>query len=133
MSKTKKRPKSDIEVTVIEKDGKPAFAVIAWEDFERLRAAAEDEADIALIEATRRKPDYEEVPWPIAKRLLAGDAPVRVWREHRGLTQQALADAAGLSQTVVARIESGKRQGSVKTLRAIADALAVGVDDLVAG
>jgi transcriptional regulator with XRE-family HTH domain len=55
---------------------------------------------------------------------------VRVWREHRALTVQALAFAAEVSAPYVSQIESGKRQPTVAVLKRIAAALAVDLDDL---
>ena len=56
--------------------------------------------------------------------------PVKVWREYRGLTQDALAAQAGISKAYLCQIETGKREGAIKTLRAISAALQVTVDDL---
>ncbi len=47
------------------------------------------------------------------------------------MTQADLAEAAGLDQADVSRIERGQREPSGRTLRALADALDVTVDDLV--
>jgi len=52
-------------------------------------------------------------------------ASVRVWRERRGLTQEQLARKVGLSKSFLSEIENGKKTGSVKTLRAIAEALEI--------
>jgi transcriptional regulator with XRE-family HTH domain len=57
-------------------------------------------------------------------------ARLRVVREQAGLTQQALADAAGLSQVHVARLETGTRQPGWETVQALADALGVSTEDL---
>jgi len=54
-----------------------------------------------------------------------------VWREHRGLTQQQLAEAAGISVPYLSQIEAGKRQGSAEVLAAIAKALGLALDDIV--
>ena len=74
--------------------------------------------------------DEELVPEAFAKRLIAGESPVRVWRELRGLTQAALATWSGVNRVQIANIESGAKSGSVATLRKLADALGVGLDDL---
>jgi hypothetical protein len=37
------------------------------------------------------------VPIEVTKRLMAGAVPVRVWREHRGLSGRTLAARAGIS------------------------------------
>ena len=54
-----------------------------------------------------------------------------MWREHRGLTQSGLARASGVHRVVVADIEAGRKGGSVRSLKALAAALGVGIDDLV--
>jgi len=54
-----------------------------------------------------------------------GTHPVKAWREHKGLTLQALADAAGVSKPYVSQIEGGKRAGTAATLRKLATALGV--------
>lgn len=73
----------------------------------------------------------EHVPFEIVERLSAGAAPVRVWREHRGLSLRALAGRAGLSPALLSEIETGKKDGSIKTLAALARALGVDLDDLI--
>jgi transcriptional regulator with XRE-family HTH domain len=66
------------------------------------------------------------MPEPVlAKRL-------RELREKAGWTQQQLAMAAGLSLSLVTRIEQGAREDPrLSTLRALADALGIGVGELV--
>lgn len=66
----------------------------------------------------------EEVP----VRPLEG---VRDLRERRMLTQQELADRADVSLFTVQRIERGEGNVRPKTGRAIAEALGVGVEDLL--
>ena len=74
--------------------------------------------------------DEALVPEAFAKRLIAGESPVRVWRDLRGLTQTALATGSGDNRVQIANIESGAKSGSVATLRKLADALGVGLDEL---
>ena len=66
-----------------------------------------------------------------ADRLTAGASPVKVWREKQGLNQRELADAAEISQSHLAEIETGIKAGSVETLRRLARALKVDLDALV--
>jgi DNA-binding XRE family transcriptional regulator len=77
--------------------------------------------------------EEEIIPAAVVDRLLAGEPPVRVWREHRGLTQTQLAEAAGITQSMVAMIERGDRRGTVDTLTVIARALKVDLEDLASG
>ena len=109
------------------------LAVIPRSDYERLVAADEDRADNALADAAERRlvEGEETVPLDMAKRLLAGEHPVRVWREHRGLRVGELASLAELTQPQVSYIETGKRKGTFETMIALARALGVDVDDLV--
>jgi DNA-binding XRE family transcriptional regulator len=67
-----------------------------------------------------------------ARRLLAGESPVKVWREKRGQSQRSLATAAGVSSAYLAEIETGRKPGSIATLARLAKALQVKVDDLIA-
>ena len=84
--------------------------------------------DRAMAAITRG--DEELVPEAFAKRLIAGESPVRVWRELRGLTQTALSEASAVNRVQIANIESGAKSGSVATLRKLADALGLRLDDL---
>ncbi|MFQ5955111.1 MAG: helix-turn-helix transcriptional regulator, partial [Kiloniellales bacterium] len=69
----------------------------------------------------------------VVNRLIERENPVRVWRKYRGLTQQDLAKKVGVNPADVSQIESGKRGGSSKVLRAIASGLNVDLDDIVPG
>lgn len=110
------------------------LAVLPEEEFRRIVEAAEDAADSAAIARYRAQlasGEEEAVPAEMVKRLLDGESPVKVWRDHRGLSARALAEKAGLSQAHVSQIESGKREGSINALKSIAEALGVGIEDLV--
>jgi len=122
-----------MSVQVIERDGKPEWAVIPYEEYERLVEEAEMLQDVrAYDEAKKAIAEGEElVPSEVTYAILDGGNPVRVWREHRGLTQQQLAEAAGISVPYLSQIESGKRRGSADVLAAIAKELGLSLDDVV--
>ena len=110
------------------------LVIIPEADFERLVAAAEDAADVAAVEAFRQKlasGEEELIPAAIVDRILGGENRVRIWREHRGLSASALAEKAGIAKPFLSQIEHGKREGTLDTLRKIASALGVTLDDLV--
>ena len=110
-------------------NGKPVFAVLPIDEYERLLEVADEAAGIRAFDAyTASKP--ETFPDEVASRLLDGDHPVKVFREYRGMTQTQLADAAGLRQAYVSQIEAGSRSGTVDVLKRIAEALRVDIDDL---
>jgi DNA-binding XRE family transcriptional regulator len=120
--------------TIITTPSGDRMAVIPLSEYERLVEAAEDVADVrAYDEAKRRLAAGEDelVPAEIANRILDGESPLRVWREHRGLTVKQVADKAGVSAPFVSQIENGQREGSVETMRKIAEVLKVSLDDLV--
>ena len=73
----------------------------------------------------------ELVPAAVADHLIDGESPLKVWREHRALSQSALARASGVNRVQIADIEAERATGSARTLRALADALRVTVDDLL--
>jgi DNA-binding XRE family transcriptional regulator len=104
-------------------------------EYDRLCAAAEGLADLQAYDrakAALATGGDELVPAAFADRLLNGENALRVWRDLRGLTQAALAGAAGVNRVTVAEIETGRKQGSVATLRKLADALRITLDDLAA-
>ena len=74
----------------------------------------------------------ELVPQAVADQLIDGEAPLKVWRSYRNKTQAALAKASGVTQPMISQIENGKRTGDVETLRRLADALDILIDDLAA-
>ncbi len=118
------------KTTIIERDGKPEYAVLEYSEYERLVAAAEDGADVAALEALDADDTEEDLPDEMVTRLLAGDNPIRVWREHRGMTGRRLAEAVDIQQSYISQIETGKREGTIDVLRRIATALGVTLDDL---
>jgi DNA-binding XRE family transcriptional regulator len=102
-------------------------------EYDRLRAASEDLADLQAFDrakAALAAGEDELIPAEFVNRLLNGDSPLRVYRDLRGMTQSVLAGRSGVNRVTVAEIETGRKQGSVATLRRLADALGVTLDDL---
>lgn len=109
------------------------MVTIPREEYDRLRAAAEDLADLQSYDRAKAALGAggdELIPSDYANRLLDGENPLRVYRDLRGLTQATLAERAGVNRVTVAEIETGRKQGSIATLRALAGALDVTLDDL---
>ena len=119
-----------MNVQIIRRKGKPEWAVIPYKAYKRLRGAAELAEDAELARRALQR-DEERIPMEVVERLFEGENPVRVWRKYRGLAQQGLAKKVGVSPAYLSQIESGKRGGSSKVLRAIARALDVDLDDVV--
>ena len=103
-------------------------------EYERLCALEEDLADIQAalaVEARIASGEEELIPADVVDRLLDGEPPLRVWREHCKLTQTELARSSGVNRIQIVDIEAGRNSGSVHTLRKLATALAISVDDLI--
>jgi hypothetical protein len=88
-----------------------------------------DAEDERLLEAEAARADA--LPAELVKRMLDGESPVRIWREHRRLTLGDLADRAGIAPSHVLEIETGRKPGSAAVLVKLARVLGVHLDDLV--
>lgn len=111
--------------------GKSALSVPA-KTVEKMLEAYEDMLDIiAFDRAKAQLANTELFPKLIIDRRLAGDHPLRIYREYRRMTQQKLADLSGVSRDMIAMIETGKKKGSIATNKKLAKALAIDLEDLV--
>lgn len=119
-----------MSVQFIEQNGQKQYAVVPVADYEKLLEKAEMLDDIAAYDQALASED-ELIPAEIVNRLLNGENKIKVWREHRGLTQSGLAESCNMAQASIAQMESGKRTGTVAALKKIAETLNVDLDDLV--
>jgi DNA-binding XRE family transcriptional regulator len=104
----------------IEYQGQPAFVIVPWEDFERIRPWLEGE-----------KIHAAGIPQAVAEAHVLRDTPiVRAWREHLGITQGALAAKLGVSQAAVAKLEKPNAKPRRVTLAKVAAALGIAPADL---
>ncbi len=53
--------------------------------------------------------------------------PIKIIRKYRGMTQSELAEASGISRPYLTEIETGKKDGSLRAMKAIAEALDVNI------
>ena len=136
MSKPRARAKPAIttaplaQIVADPKSGKPAFAVVPYDTWQAMLAAADDREDERAIAAARASPGVI-APAAIVRRLSNGEPPLRVWREFRTLSQTELAARGGIRQATVSRIERGERTGTAAVLARLASALEVDVEDLL--
>jgi DNA-binding XRE family transcriptional regulator len=108
-------------------------------EYEALLEAAEDAEDLAHLAAQEERERLlgvemvraNALPAELVERMLDGESPVRIWREHRGLTLGELAARAGIAPSYVSEIETGKKPGSVAAFGKLARVLGITVDDLV--
>jgi DNA-binding XRE family transcriptional regulator len=118
-----------MKTQVIEKKGRQ-FAVVPLDEFEQLVQDAETLRDIRAYDAAKSRRE-EAFPSEVAKRLVSGENPIRVFRDYRGLTQEQLARSAKIARPYLAEIESGRKEGSVAVLKAIAKVLKLQLADIV--
>lgn len=96
-------------------------------------ALIEDAGDRALLsEARANDRGAPLMPADLLKASLDGTLhPLTAWRKAAGLTQAELAERAGLRKATVSDIEGGKIDPRLSSLRALAAALGVDIDDIV--
>ena len=93
----------------------------------------EDQRDaVTFMLARMEQANQETRPWSVVERLHAGEHPVAVFRDLRGMTRDELAVAAEVEPGVIAAIETFEQEGAIRQLLAIARVLRVDLDDLVA-
>lgn len=122
-----------MRIEKITREGKE-FAVIPVEDLQKLIDDAEMLADVQAYDAARGRLDRGEdelIPLEITKRRIAGESTVKTWRDYRGLTQSDLAKVSKVSRAMIAAIEAGHKTGSIATLKKLAAALNVDLENLV--
>lgn len=105
---------------IINQDNKPAFAVIPWDEYEYLinNQIEPDESDVWF-------------PHEVVKANLRGDNLIKAWREYLNLTQKELASRSGIKQPSLARLEKTDSNPRRSTLKKLADAMNISVDQLV--
>lgn len=70
-----------------------------------------------------------EVAWDDHLRRLG--AYIRSQRHSRQLSQRQLAEMTALSDTYMSQLERGLHEPSIRVLRAVAEALGIGADELI--
>jgi len=95
-------------------DGKPAFVVIPYAQYQRLRGGG----------------PHGTVPNEVVNFAYErGTSPMAAWREHFGLTQAEVAARIGITQAAYAQMERVK-QPRKATLEKVASALELEVEQL---
>ncbi len=110
------------------------MVTISRAEYDRLRGAEEHLADLRTYDrakAALASGEEELIPAEYVNRMLSGESPLRVFRDMRKFTQLQLAEASGVNRVQIADIEAGRKSGSIDTIRKLAAALNVMVDDLV--
>jgi DNA-binding XRE family transcriptional regulator len=117
------------------KIGRTPYVQMPASEFNYLLDELEDLRDIRTIRAAKiRLADGEETlpsnfVYALAK-ATTGER-VRLWRKHRKLTRNALAETAGVQGPYISMIENGQRKGDISLYRKLASALDCDIDDLI--
>lgn len=108
------------EYQTIEHGGQPAFVLVPWEEFNRIRP---------LLEAEGAR--TTGIPQPVVEAHILRDVPpIKAWREHLGITQEELASRMGISQAAVAKLERPTSRPRATTLDKVAAALGINREQL---
>lgn len=123
-----------MSVQVIKKGDKPEWAILPYEAYLQLVEKAEmleDIQDYDSAKAALARGDEELIPSEVVYAILDGENAIKVWREYRGLSQQEVAESAGISVPYLSQLERNKRKGSLVVLSAVARVLEVSLDNIV--
>lgn len=123
-----------MSVQIIKQDDRPEWAVVPYETYLELVEKAEmllDIQDYDSAKASLQRGDDELIPSEIVHAILDGENAVKTWREFREMSQQELAEKAGISIPYLSQIETNKRTGSIEVLSAIAKTLKVSLENIV--
>jgi len=82
---------------------------------------------LAAIEAANE----ETIPGAVIDRLMEGEAPLLVWREHRGVSRGELADTARVSLGEIEDVELRDGDLGLRKMVALARALRIDAEDLL--
>ena len=119
----------DVQI-VKDKKGRPAFVVVPYARWQAMTGSDAENAFLATRYKAARGRHDTQVPWECAKRIVAGENAIKVYREWRGLTQEALARKVDSAKAYISQIETGAKPGGRAILRKIAAALGVPVSAL---
>ena len=123
-----------------ERDIIAGFATVMGEEFALVR-----KADAERLVAGESDAQHEKaldgylsgrVPGLTAEEALAfttAASPLNFWRVYRKLTQAALAERAGMTQSYLSDLEKGRRDGTLKQWRALAKALELPIEVITEG
>ena len=123
-----------MSVQIIKKGDKPEWAVVPYETYLQLVEKAEillDIQDYDSAKAALERGEDELIPSEIVYAILDGENAIKVWREVRGISQQELAEKAGISVPYLSQLETSKRTGSLEVLSSVARALNLSLENIV--
>jgi DNA-binding XRE family transcriptional regulator len=121
-------------VQVIKQGNKPEWVVVPYETYLQLVEKAEmlqDVQDYDSAKAALERGDDELIPSEVVYAILDGENAIKVWRKYRSMSQQEVAENAGISVPYLSQLETNKRKGSLEVLSALAKVLKVPLENIV--
>ena len=108
-----------VDFQTIEYEGNPAFVLVPFDIFRKIRPLLDHEA-------TRNA-----IPHEIVRLNALKDVPmIKAWREYLGMTQSELAKKAGMSQPAIAKLERSGAKLRKATLKKLARAMSLTLEQL---
>jgi DNA-binding XRE family transcriptional regulator len=105
--------RADMPYPVLSTDGVPSHVLVPIEEWE------------SLIKKRRSVADgHTFVPLDVGEAVIAGDTPLKAWRNHKRLTQEEVAARMGVTRASYAQMEKSARPHQA-TLEKAAAALQV--------
>jgi ribosome-binding protein aMBF1 (putative translation factor) len=105
---------------IIMQNGVPAFAVIPWNEYQKLVSKQTEEAEKDIW-----------FPNDVVKATSRGDSLIKAWREHFGLSQGELAAKAGISESILVELESNAVSPKKTDLAKLAKAMEIDKKQLI--
>jgi len=118
----------ELNLKEIKKGGK-TFVIVPKSLYKNLLEDSEMLDDIRAYDEAKKE-IREYYPAELVHRLIKRENPVKIFRQYRGMTQAQLAENSGVRREMIAMIETGSKTGSVATLKKLAAALKVDLDEI---
>lgn len=99
-------------------------------EYDSLRATLEELNDRIVVHNFMHDPK-PGLPAAYIERMIDGESILKLWREHRGITQTQLAQESGVNRVQINNIENQGKSGSPRTLLRLAKALEISINDLI--
>ncbi|UCI05061.1 helix-turn-helix domain-containing protein [Mesorhizobium sp. B1-1-8] len=114
-------------IQIITTDSGDELVVMSRREYDALLAQlgdedAEDRMTLLIAAEARGE---QALPEQVSAAMLAGDSVLKAVRKWRGLTQAALAQAAGLNQGYLSELEARAKTGKAETMQRLARAMDV--------
>ncbi|MCG8336475.1 MAG: helix-turn-helix domain-containing protein [Proteobacteria bacterium] len=107
------------DTQIILQNGKPAFAVIPWDEYQE------------LISKNKETDHDVWIPHEVVKRVaIENTTIIKAWREYFELTQKELATKADIAQSALARLEKSNSNPRTSTLKKLAKAMGISLEQL---